>query len=57
MIACKVENFTIKLLKKNNNKDIKVLFENVVMKKNDKEIVSEIFGYEPTLINSNLFFI
>jgi site-specific DNA-cytosine methylase len=42
-------------LKANNNKDIKVLFENVVMKKEDKEIVSEIFGYDPILINSNLF--
>jgi hypothetical protein len=31
-------------LKANNNKDIKVLFENVVMKKEDKEIVSEIFA-------------
>lgn len=44
-----------KWIKENNNKDVKVLFENVVMKKNDKEIVSEIFGYEPILINSNLF--
>ena len=42
-------------LKKYNNPDIKVLFENVVMKNSDKEIVSEIFGYEPILINSNLF--
>lgn len=40
---------------KNNNLNVKVLFENVVMKKNDKEIVSEIFGYEPVSINSNLF--
>ena len=42
-------------LKKYNNPNIKVLFENVVMKKNDQEIVSEIFGYNPVLINSNLF--
>ena len=42
-------------LKTNNNKDIKVLFENVVMKKEDQEIVSNIFGYKPILINSNLF--
>lgn len=42
-------------LKNNNNEDIKVLFENVVMKKSDEEIVSSVFGYEPVKINSNLF--
>lgn len=42
-------------LKTNNNKDIKVLFENVVMKKEDKEIVSEMLGCDPISINSNLF--
>ena len=42
-------------LKEYNNPDIKVLFENVVMKKEDLEVVTEIFGYKPVLINSNLF--
>ena len=42
-------------IKKYNNPNVKVLFENVVMRKTDEEIVNEIFGYKPVLINSNLF--
>lgn len=44
-----------KWLEKHNNPNIKVLFENVVMKPQDKEIITNMFGYEPQLINSNLF--
>ena len=42
-------------IKKYNNPNVKVLFENVVMKPNDQKVVTDIFGYEPVLINSNLF--
>lgn len=44
-----------KWLEQHNNPQIKVLFENVVMKPQDKEVVTNVFGYDPVLINSNLF--
>lgn len=42
-------------IKKYNNPDVKFLFENVIMKKNDEDIVNEILDTKPIKINSNLF--
>ncbi|HSQ87964.1 DNA cytosine methyltransferase, partial [Romboutsia sp.] len=42
-------------IKANNNQNVKFLFENVVMKKNDEEVVNSVLGLEPVKINSSIF--
>lgn len=42
-------------IKEHNNPEVKFLFENVVMKKADEDIVSELLNTNAVKINSNLF--
>lgn len=42
-------------IKEHNNPDVKFLFENVVMKKDDEEVVNKTLNANPIKINSNLF--
>lgn len=45
----------LRWLKRNNNKDIKFMLENVgSMKNKDRDIITEVLGVEPLNINSNL---
>lgn len=42
-------------IKAHNNPDVKFLFENVVMKKSDEEVINEVLDTTSIKINSNLF--